>query len=147
MSHYLLAQQATLSGGGDISTSSGSVSFSIGQLSYSNLTGKDHYILEGVQQPYELFVTSVEESGDPGIEIIVFPNPTQGTLRIRTASPSDKWTFRLTNIQGQLIQKGSIDQPQHALSIHSLPSSTYLLELWNGNAHKKTFKIIKSDVQ
>ena len=48
----LLAQQNSVSAGGDVSGSGGTVSFSVGQIDYLSITGAGGSVAQGVQQPY-----------------------------------------------------------------------------------------------
>ena len=49
-----MAQQEIVAIGGDINSSGGSVSFSIGQVEYVTESDGAIYSCEGVQQPYEI---------------------------------------------------------------------------------------------
>ena len=51
---FIYAQQGFVSVGGDTKNSSGSVSFSVGQLDYNYYGNGSSLVIEGLQQPYEI---------------------------------------------------------------------------------------------
>ena len=52
------AQQATTASGGDASGSGGSVAHSVGQTVYTTNTGSNGSVAQGVEQPYEISITT-----------------------------------------------------------------------------------------
>ena len=79
----IIAQESTNASGGDINESGkGSVSYSIGQIVYTQNTGSNGSLAQGVQQPYEIsVVTGMEEKGI-SLELSVYPNPVTDYLNI-----------------------------------------------------------------
>ena len=53
---YIYAQESTVASGGNGTGEGGSVSYSLGQVSYSSNSGSNGSITEGVQQPYDVSV-------------------------------------------------------------------------------------------
>ncbi len=51
---FSFAQEGFVTSGGDASTGTGSVSFSVGQLAYNAYGNTSFLIIEGLQQPYEM---------------------------------------------------------------------------------------------
>ncbi len=56
-----MSQEAVTATGGEASGSNGTVSYTVGQVGYSVKTGGGGSVLEGVQQPYEIFIVGVDE--------------------------------------------------------------------------------------
>ena len=60
----IYAQEAIPTSGGDASSNKGSVSYSVGQIVYSSNTATNGTVTQGVQQAYEIYVTTgIEETG------------------------------------------------------------------------------------
>jgi hypothetical protein len=77
-----------------------------------------------------IFLTSVPSPTLPE-GVMLFPNPAQGYLNIRSEDAS--WwplNVRLFNIQGQLQQQRTLEGNDR-LDIHHLPAGTYILTLEN----------------
>ena len=77
----LQAQEAPVASGGEATGSGGSVSYSIGQVSYLTNSGSGGTIGEGVQQPYEIQTLDVVENYKD-LSIVLFPNPTRENLNL-----------------------------------------------------------------
>jgi len=74
-------------------------------------------------------------------EISIFPNPANDLLQINNLkTPS---TYQLTSIIDSILQHGTIQQGINPISIRSLPSGMYLLELVDEQGNKTVKKIIK----
>ena len=56
--NQVYAQQATTASGGDASGSGGSVAHSVGQTVYTTNTGSNGSVAQGVEQPYEISITT-----------------------------------------------------------------------------------------
>ena len=70
----LHAQEAIITSGGDASGSTGSVSYTIGQVVYTTNTGTNGSAAQGVQQPYEIsVVTGLEEAKGINLDFSVYP--------------------------------------------------------------------------
>jgi hypothetical protein len=72
----LKAQEAVPAAGGTITGSSGSVSYTLGQVSYRTVSGTSGTVSQGVQQPYVISVISeVPEASEISLDCSVSPNP------------------------------------------------------------------------
>jgi len=139
------AQQAVLTTSDNAGGSNGSVSYSVGQTAYLSQSGTNGFIIEGVQQPYEIqFMPGVEEMKDYGIDCSVFPNPTSGevTLKIEPRSHM-KLRYRLSGIRGELILENPVEASQQVIPMETLSPGTYFLTLLEIETALKTYKIIK----
>src|SRR5687767_5435176 len=79
---YMFAQQNTDAAGGNATGSGGSVSYSVGQIDYNYQTGSNGNLNQGLQQPYEIFISGVD---DPAIQLglSVYPNPSTNVLYLK----------------------------------------------------------------
>jgi hypothetical protein len=125
--------------------SGGSVSYTVGQIANGNLSGTNGYIIEGVQQPYEIsVVTGIENTASIRLECIVYPNPTSGTVKLVFESYDyENLKFRLYDITGALLQDKKVESRETEISLENLSSSVYLLKVMNNNLEVKVFKIVK----
>lgn len=140
----LLAQQGTTSSGGDISGSGGSASYSTGQVAYTTLTGSTGSATQGIQQPYEFFVLGEDHFEAITLSVTVYPNPAVSEIHLRLGSldVSDP-RFELYDLNGRLLLQQKITLMETPIAMASLPTASYLLKVYAGNAELKNFKIIK----
>lgn len=143
VSASIKAQQATLSAGGSMQNSTGSFSFSLGQVVY---LGASAPLQEGVQQAYPGDSSSVEISEIPlGPRFLaVYPNPFSERLQVdikeSRLSPLD---YRLYNLAGALIKHGKISRNHAELTLSQLPAGVYYLQLFHSSAWQQSVKLLK----
>jgi hypothetical protein len=70
----------------------------------------------------------------------VYPNPATHILYIETKTPT---TYRLQNIIGMTILQGALKAGVNNISLQSLTSGIYLLELTDKEGNKSVRKIVK----
>lgn len=140
----LQAQQAINASGSDATGSSGSTSYSIGQIDYS-AKGTNSEITEGVQQPYEIITLSTAETENRYKDILIYPNPVKDLLFVDFNNEKYKDSYyQLFDAQGKLIQKGDLNQRKNELNLNLLPQSVYIIQIYQNKENIKTFKIIKN---
>jgi hypothetical protein len=141
----LQAQTAIPAAGGNAIGSGGSVSYSVGQLTYSTYQGTNGTVSEGVQQPYEILTIGIDEAPGISLEYSVYPNPTSGFLKLKTENVpmKDLW-YRLYDMNSKLLQKRKIDATEMEVPMENLVPATYLLKIIDNQKEVKVFKIIKS---
>lgn len=146
LSASAFAQSATVSAGGDIKTSNGSVSFSYGQVNYINASSGTS-INQGVQQPYEIYIlTDTDGTNSIKLFLNVYPNPTTDVLFLDINDyPIENIKYQLFDIEGKIILDNKILSKQTTIQTGNLASATYLLVVTDGNKEIKTFKIIKKN--
>jgi hypothetical protein len=138
--------EAIPTSGGNASGSGGTVSYSVGQIVYTNNTGTNGSVSQGVQQPYEIsIITSVEEANDISLTISAFPNPTTDYLTLSIVNFDNKnLSFHLYDITGKMIQESKINVSETKITVTDLPPSTYFLKVTDNQKEVKTFKIVKN---
>jgi hypothetical protein len=131
--------------GGTATGSGGSVTFTAGQVAYLTLSETNWTVSQGVQQPYEISVsTAIENTGYIDLICTVFPNPTIGSLKLIVGlSDYKNLRFRLFNINGVLLRDDKIEARETEISLDGLSSSVYFLKVINRNKELKIFKIVK----
>ena len=141
-----LAQQIVLTAGGEGTGSGGTVSNSIGQVVYTLQNDQSFTITQGVQQPYEISVTTgIEDAKNINLSAHIYPNPTHDylTLSIEDIVHPDI-SFYLYDNQGSLIQHEKITANHTNIVVRNLVVATYFLTVVHNDKELRTFKIIKN---
>jgi hypothetical protein len=140
------AQDAIPAAGGNATGTGGSVSYTVGQATYSSISGTNGSVSQGVQQPYELtVVTGIENAREITLECIVYPNPTRGLIKLIVESfDHENLRFQLYDINGMLLQDKKVDSKETEISMGNLSTSIYFLKVINSNKEIKVFKIVKN---
>jgi len=141
----LQAQETIPATGGNATGSGGSVSYTIGQITYQTISGSNGTVAQGVQQPYEIsVVTAVENTEGITLEYKVYPNPTRGLITL-TIKPynNENLNYRLYDLNGILLQDKKVESEENEISMQNLLSAIYFLKVIKDNKEVKVFKIIK----
>jgi hypothetical protein len=138
-------QQTIPATGGNASGSGGSVSYTVGQILNSSISGTNGTIVEGVQQPYEIsVVTALRNTEDISLKCSVYPNPTAGLTKMVFESPDfENMRWRLIDINGILLQDKKVESRETAISLENQSTGVYFLHIMKNNLEVKVFKIIK----
>lgn len=138
------AQQGIHSSGGNASGTGGSVSYSVGQVFYSSQSGTSGGLIQGVQQPFELVVTSLDQPINPTISCEVFPNPVIKELKLKISGDKiQEGTWVLTDMRGVYVAKGKISEAETLIPMAAQPMAAYSLRIFSDQKEIRTFKIIK----
>jgi len=139
------AQGTVSAAGGSATGTGGSVTYTVGQVADSVLTGTNGFIVQGVQQPYEIStVTAIEGTEDITLGYSVYPNPTEGMIRLVIKSFNDgDFRFQLYNLSGIVLQEAKITDEETEISMENHTSAVYFLRIIRDNREVKVFKIVK----
>ena len=139
------SQEAIPASGGDASGVGGTLSYTVGQLVYTNNSGNNGSVAQGVQQPYEISTTVGIEITNISLDFIAFPNPTSGNivLSIRDFN-NEKLNYQLYDMNGKLLKSNKVNAINTTIDMSELPASNYFLNINNDSSIIKSFKIIKS---
>ncbi len=140
------AQTAIPASGGNASGTGGTASYTLGQVAYTVNAGTTGTVLQGCQQPYEIYVVTGlnEESGlEEGFE--VYPNPSSDfvNLKMDVEDPGN-YSFQLFNNSGGLVMHRKIRDKETLLEMKELPPAAYYLHILKNQKDIKTFIIIKN---
>jgi hypothetical protein len=72
---------------------------------------------------------------------LIYPNPSQNTVTIKSAADKPESTFLMTDQSGKSVFSGKVNSEKVQLNIQNLPSGNYLLNI--GNNPKDSYKLIK----
>lgn len=140
------AQDSVNASGGDASSASGSLAYSIGQINYTSVSNGSITVTQGVQQTYQ--ITDVTGLNTPHIslELLVYPNPAQNYVNLTLAnfSSEDKNYFTLNDALGKEIKSQTINSFQTQISVQDIANGIYFLSVYDGNSEIKKFKIVKN---
>ncbi len=139
------AQEVVISSGGDITSTTGSVSYSVGQITQNTITDGDTTVLQGIQFYIDDNSLSIVDV-DTKLEITTFPNPASSNLNITINDfKPNLLSYKLFNTLGQLIEEGNITGKTTSINVSELDIATYLLKIENTDKKtSQTFKIIKN---
>ena len=137
------SQEIVTTAGGE-ATGSGTVSYSIGQVVYSNTTGSNGSVSQGVQQAYEI-VDAIGEAVEINLELTAYPNPTNNALTLNIGNYNNQnLSYRLCDMQGKLLDSKKVIHSSTEIDMQGLPASTYLLNIVDHKSLIKTFRLIKN---
>ncbi|MRR23249.1 T9SS type A sorting domain-containing protein [bacterium] len=131
--------------GGTATGTGGSVTYTVGQTAFIVVTGTSGFIIQGVQQPYEIStVTSIEDAGDIALGYVVYPNPTESTIRLVIKSFNDgTYRFQVYNLKGTVLHEKNVSDQETEISMEREESAIYFLRVIRNDREVKVFKIIK----
>lgn len=138
------AQNNTVASGATATGTTGSATYSIGQIDYQTNNGSSGTISQGMQQAFEIVTLSTNDVPQIQLVAIVYPNPTvqNVTLSIKDFDITNL-NYQLFDIQGRIISNGKITQNETQIEMSHLAASNYFLKVTQANKDLKTFKIIK----
>lgn len=138
------AQQAATATGGDASGTGGSAAYSVGQIDYTTSMGTTVSVAEGVQQPYEISIsTGLSETGI-NLNLHMFPNPATTFLMLQVEQYDKALSYQLFDIGGKLMESNIIATNSTTIKMEHYADATYFLKVFSNNLEVKTFKIIKN---
>lgn len=140
------AQEAVSTSGGDAAGSGGTLSFSVGQVTYTTNIGTDGSVAQGVQQPYEIsIVTEIEEAKEISLSFSVYPNPTTNFLKLNIGNyTNENLNYQLYDGSGKIIESTKVNSNETSIFMENTARGIYFLKITENNKVVKTFKIIKN---
>ena len=142
------AQETVTTTGGEASGMGGSSSYTVGQVVYTTNTGVNGSVAQGVQQPYEIYVTTGVNQTAINLEMIVYPNPTTNYINLKvdasTSLNNQNLSYQLFDMQGKVIENKKVTADNTIIKMEALPKATYFLKVTDNTKTVKTFKVIKN---
>jgi hypothetical protein len=134
-------QSNIVSGGNQASGSGGSITYSIGQVDYSNAESVNNNFNEGVQQPFD--VTPLNDLNELELEVNIYPNPSsdKAIVKISNANGLDL-SLQLFDAGGKLISEQGINSEETVLSLTDLAAGAYTIQITD-TIKSQNFKLIK----
>ena len=125
--------------------SGGKVSYTIGQLVYTNPTTAAGSLNQGIQQSIEFVTLSNPELTALTLKALTYPNPTTDfiILALKDANLTGV-SYTMYDLLGRFVNKGTVATFETKIGMKSLPIGEYILRVQQNNQALKTFKIIKN---
>lgn len=143
-SGWLSAQESAVTSGGSGSGAGGSNTYSVGQITYSKIDGIEGSAIQGVQQPYEIFLLGIEDHPTIKLEAMIYPNPTPKDIILKiTTAQEQNFHYILFDLNGKLLRNENIREIETSISMETYADAIYLLKVYSNQFELKTFKIIK----
>jgi hypothetical protein len=140
----LNAQENTIATGGEATGSGGSASYTTGQIVYTEKTGTGGSESQGLQQPYEISITTGVDETAINLEMNVYPNPSTDYLILKIESKEfSSMSYQLIDMQGKVLKTEKASANNTTIKMEGLAKSTYILNVIQNNKSIKTFSIIK----
>ncbi|WP_422359151.1 T9SS type A sorting domain-containing protein [Reichenbachiella sp.] len=144
-SFNLQAQESTNTSGGQTNGDHGTVTYSLGQVVYTQQEGSTGSVNQGVQQSYEISVVAGIENTNIDLSISVYPNPTLDYLTLKIEDfKRGNFRYQLLNVQGKILAQDELLQPIYRINMDSYQPNIYFCLIKTQNQIIKTFKIIKN---
>jgi hypothetical protein len=139
----LVAQEVVSSGGNSESVPGFEVSWTVGEPVIATLIGGTNTLTQGFHQT-KITVTAVTELLYPGMEIKVFPNPTEDYITIHFSEFIEGSRYALYDLEGRLLENKLINSPDTEIGMTKYASGQYILKLLDDSKLTlQTFKVIK----
>ncbi len=140
----LCAQQNTVAAGGDAIGTAGSVSFSIGQVDHIQVTTPSGSVSQGVQQPYQIDITTGIVEEGIHLSLNAFPNPTREELRLSVAGETTEGlSYTVIDERGRQLMDRQITADVTQIPLQDLAMAVYFLHVKRADQIVKTFRIVK----
>ena len=136
------AQQVVSTQGDSYSNGTAKIDFTIGEVVTNNVSDGSNDVTQGFHQTNWNFVGLEDHSLN--YEAIIFPNPTEDVLNIRT-STFENVTYTLYDAQGKLVMRDILSAEQTPIQVSQLAPGSYSLTLNNETQNLKTFKLFKTN--
>lgn len=142
----LYAQEGVISTGSSITGSSGSVSYSIGQVFYFTGTGTNGNVVQGAMQPFEISIISgTDETIKISFQCSLYPNPVNNFLTMIIVNiNSSNLSYQIYDLRGNLLVAKHVNVNQTIIDMSNLSSAIYFLRIIQDNNEVKVFKINKN---
>lgn len=145
------AQQAITFCGGDGYGTSGSVSFTSGEVAVRTAEARSitvvdvtQYFTEGIQQAFVTKDLAVDRTLT--VNLSIYPNPTQNGVVMECNGTDTPLFYELYNMKGQQVLNGRYEGGQQRIDMSKMTSGSYLMRVSNAEKNQYgTFKIIKTD--
>ena len=125
----VFGQNSINTAGGDVSNTSGSVSYSIGQVAYQTTSNASGSVSQGVQQAYVISTLELVENAF-NFSLSAFPNPTQENLHLRVGNfNQEQLSYKLIDTEGKLLNQGEILTQETDLDMRQYAVATYFVEV------------------
>jgi len=123
------AQEVVSTAGSHGETTSGSLSWTVGEPVIETITDGTNTLTQGFQQS-KLTVTAINDLKVSGIELSVYPNPTNSFLFIEVKTDKQRdLLLSLFDINGRLILQKKMAGNKQTIKMQNYKPGTYILKV------------------
>jgi len=139
----ICAQQVFSSTGGTGQNTSGSISFTLGELVIDTRDDGSRVLTQGFHQT-EILLTAMHELSGSGIQIMAYPNPTHDFVILKFEKGEiPNIEYILFDLRGQLLLKEKLTGNEAKISFQSYNPGSYFIKVSGDGKEIQTFKILK----
>lgn len=143
-SFLMLAQNSTNSSGGSAIGTTGSSTYSVGQVVYTSINNANVSMNQGIQIPYEIITLGVNDFPQIQLQMIVFPNPITSNAILKIEQfDFQNLQYQITDFQGKQLITAIVQNAETAIQLENYATGIYFMTIYSNNKNIKTFKIIK----
>jgi len=142
------SQSAVVPAGGTATGNGGTATYTVGQIADQRVEAGGKYIIEGVQQPYEIQTVGINNYPGIQLEAVLYPNPTTQYVRLRISNfeiPDYGLSAQLYDLNGRLLHVFEVTDLETQMDLSQYASASYQLRVMDNDRMLKTFKIIKNN--
>ena len=137
------AQEVVSTAGSHGETTSGSLSWTVGEPVIETITDGTNTLTQGFQQS-KLTVTAINDLKVSCIELSIYPNPTNSLLSIEVKTDKQRdLLLSLFNLNGKLILQKKMTGNKQTIKMQNYKPATYILKISEANKEIRTYQIVK----
>jgi len=136
------AQEVVSSGGESQSAAGLQLSWTLGEPVIETFSSGSIILTQGLHQS-KLTATALTDLLFPGIELKVFPNPTQDFVTIHLNERLENTHYILFDLAGKILDTKKITNSETRLDMIEYPSGIYILKLYSNQKAIQDFRVIK----
>lgn len=141
-----LAQNNTVSSGAVATGSSGTASYSVGQVFYISSINDNGKVIQGLQQPYDVAVITGVNDLQINLKVTAYPNPAPDYLTLSIDNTElSQFNYQLLDMQGKILRQEKFGNRNINIKVSDFPNGIYILKVFSKQKQLKTFKIIKAN--
>jgi len=136
------SHQVFATSGASFKQSSGYISYTIGEILTTTLSGTGNIVTQGFQQ------TGLPKSGPssvgtmPDFHMSVYPNPVQDLL-VMEVELLQNMQYTLHDVTGVLVDRGLVLKERTEIDFRNLSPAIYVLRVFDNNQQIRIFQIVK----
>lgn len=139
----IFSQEVLSSCGGSAHSSTGTISYTLGELVISTGTGSTRTITQGFHQSRTTITATLETAGST-FSIIAFPNPTSGIITLKpTGELPNNLEYKVIDAEGIIRMNGKLTDGQTGIFLDQLSAAVYFIKIVRNGKDIKTFRVVK----
>lgn len=138
------SQSGLVSSGGNGNGAGGKISFSVSQVLDHSSKSATKSISEGVQQPFEIQVSTGVKLGNLPFEVSVFPNPSSSEIQIlRSSDQYQSAQASFYDMAGHMLLQQEMTESTTKINLQAFPAGIYTLRISLKYYGEQTFQVVK----